>query len=132
LGFRKKANNFYRFKDGVGHHINVQKSRWSDKYQISFTINTGVFIPELWDQHYNYFSKPTHPDFPTESECELRRRIGRLKNISDQWYEINSSTDDNNMIIDMWDNLHKYILPHFSKLESKEIAMIAIKEGMPE
>ena len=54
LGFKKKGNNFFRKKDGFGQHINFQKSPFGTKDNISFTINTGVFLAEYWrEMEYN-------------------------------------------------------------------------------
>jgi hypothetical protein len=48
IGFNKKGNNFFLKRKGFGQHINFQKSRFGTKDNISFTINTGIFLPEYW------------------------------------------------------------------------------------
>lgn len=48
LGFKKKANNFYLQRQDLGQIINIQKSGYFSKDHISFTINTGLFLPEYW------------------------------------------------------------------------------------
>ena len=112
LGFKKKGNNFYSYKNGIGHIINLQKSYYYSKDHIHFTINTGIFLPEFWSSFYNYFNKPI-PDFPTEPECVLRKRIGQLRNENDLWYDITEDGDENGLITEMKKNLNQYILPHF-------------------
>ena len=77
LGFKKKGNNFYRKLQDLGQIVNVQKSKFNSKEHISFTINTGLFIPEFWLIFYNYQGKSV-PDYPTEPECAIRQRIGKL------------------------------------------------------
>lgn len=120
LKFRKKGNNFYIFLNGVGHLINIQKSQSSSKDSLKFTINTGIFLPEYWSLVYNYFNQDA-PDFPKESECILRRRIGHLKNGDDLWYDVNQQTHEASLIEEMKKNLNGFILPHFNGLVSKEM-----------
>ena len=120
LGFKKKGNNFYVQKNGIGHIINIQKSSYYSKDNIHFTINTGVFLPEFWAAFYNYFEKPM-PDYPTEPECILRRRIGALRNENDKWYDVRDDSDEDELIREMKVNLDKYILPHFGRLFSKHM-----------
>lgn len=119
LGFKKKGNNFYSQKVGIGHIVNLQKSTQYSKNHIHFTINTAVFLPEFWSD-YNYFNKPV-PDYPTELECILRQRIGDLRNENDKWYDITSDTIEEEMIKEMKTNLNQYILPHFSRILSKNM-----------
>ena len=125
LGFRKKGNNFYLYKNGVGHIINIQKSSHYSKDHINFTINTAIFLPEFWTAYYNYSNKPV-PSFPTESECVLRMRIGNLKNEKDTWYDVTSDTDEEQMIQEMKANLTEYILPHFGKVLSRDMLVDVI------
>jgi len=120
LGFKKKGNNFYSQKNGVGHIINLQKSYYYSKDHIHFTINTGVFLPEYWLAFYNFFNKPV-PDYPTEAECILRMRIGSLRNENDKWYDITNDTDEYSLIKEMKENLNEYILPHFGQTLSKDM-----------
>lgn len=120
MGFKKKGNNFYSFRNGIGHIINLQKSSFYSKEKIHFTINTGVFLPEFWTAFYNYNNKPI-PDYPTEPECILRRRIGQLRNENGLWYDITEDTDEDELIEQMRGNLTRYILPHFGQVLSKDM-----------
>ncbi len=120
MGFKKKASNFYQYKNGIGHIINLQKSYMSSKNKIHFTINTGVFLPEFWFTVYNYSNKPI-PDYPTEAECILRRRIGQLRNENDLWYNITEDSDESQLIDEMKNNLSEHILPHFAQVLSKDM-----------
>ncbi|OKL40144.1 DUF4304 domain-containing protein [Pontibacter flavimaris] len=119
LGFKKKGNNFYLQLENLGQIINIQKSSYNSKDHISFTINTGIFLPEYWKGlFYNQDKKV--PVFPTEPECLLRKRIGGLRGQTDTWYDIDASTDESGLISEMRTNLEKYILPYFKKLNTKE------------
>jgi len=119
LGFKKKGNNFYLKLATVGQIINVQKSAWGNKDNIHFTINTGIFVPEFWLAFYNYSDKGL-PDYPTEPECLIRKRIGALRNQSDTWYDVKDRTDEQQLITEMRKNLTDFILPYFDKLNSTE------------
>lgn len=119
LGFRKKANNFYKSVNTIGHVINIQKSISSTKSNILFTVNLGIFVPEYWLTVYNYHNKGV-PDFPTEPECAIRTRIGNLKNQSDTWYEISEQTDKGTLIAEVTKNLTDFILPYFNRFTNTE------------
>jgi hypothetical protein len=119
LGFKKKANNFYLQLDTIGQIINVQKSAWGNKDNISFTINAGIFVPEYWLAFYNFSNKEL-PAYPTETQCLIRKRIGDLRNQDDTWYDIKERTDEQQLISEMRNNLTDFILPYFSRLSSTE------------
>lgn len=119
LGFKKKANNFYLPLETIGQIINIQKSAFGNKSEISFTINTGIFVPEYWSAFYDYSDKGL-PEYPTEPECLIRKRIGALRNQQDTWYYIKERTDEIELINEMIKNLTAFILPYFERLNSTE------------
>ncbi|HBH25753.1 MAG TPA: hypothetical protein DDY13_20355 [Cytophagales bacterium] len=119
LGFKKKANNFYLRLDELGQIINVQKSVFGTKDQISFTINTGLFLPEHW-RGLIYNQNKEIPTFPTEPECLIRKRIGKLRNQHDTWYDIQERTDEAQLISEMRFNISNYILPYFQRYSTKD------------
>jgi len=119
LGFKKKANSFYLKRYDLGQIINIQKSSFYSKDNIHFTINTGIFVPEYWAGLYYNIGKEL-PIFPTEPECLIRQRIGELRNQNDTWYDVNETTEENGVIIEMRINLEKYILPYFEQTKTKE------------
>lgn len=119
LGFKKKANNFYLKLDTIGQIINVQKSTFGNKDNISFTINTGIFVPEYWLAFYNFRDKGL-PEYPTEPECLIRKRIGELRSQHDTWYDIKERTDEQQLIDEMKKNVTNFILPYFDRVNSSE------------
>jgi len=121
LGFKKKTNNFYLKLETIGQIINVQKSSWGNKNNIDFTINIGIFVPEYWLEFYNYNDNDKRiPDYPTEPECLIRRRIGSLRNQHDTWYHINENSNEEQLIVEMRKNLTEFILPYFDRLNNTE------------
>lgn len=126
LGFKKKANNFYVQLEDVGQIINIQKSQWGSKDSISFTINTGIFVPEYWlGLLYNKDKKL--PKYPTEPECLIRKRIGEIRNQHDTWYDIEDHTDENKLIIEMKHNVENFILPYFHQINNRKKLLNALK-----
>ena len=128
LGFKKKENNFYLQRADLGHIINIQKSMYYSKDHINFTINTGIFVPLYWSARYNFYNLNI-PIFPTEPECMIRKRIGSLKNQQDTWYDILESTNDDNLILEMKENLQKYILPYFDNIKNIDELLLQSESG---
>lgn len=119
IGFKKKAYNFYLRRQDIGQIVNIQKSSFYSKDRISFTINTGIFVPEYWAGLYYNIGKEL-PIFPSEPECLIRQRIGQLRNQNDTWYDVDEKTDENDLIIEMRINLENYILPYFEQTKTKD------------
>ncbi|MGJ1227207.1 DUF4304 domain-containing protein [Sphingobacterium siyangense] len=117
LGFKKKANNFYLPLEKIGHIINIQKSYYSTKDDIRFTINVGIFSPEYWLACFNYHNKDV-PAYPTEPECMIRERISGMRGLPDIWYNITPMTDIEELIAEMKYNISSFILPFFEKLNT--------------
>ncbi|HLD53318.1 MAG TPA: DUF4304 domain-containing protein [Sediminibacterium sp.] len=131
LGFKKKGNNFYRQLQDLGQIINVQKSSLYSKDHISFTINTGLFIPEYWLTFYTYHNG-TIPDYPTEPICAIRQRIGKLKYNIDKWFDLDPSTDIAALKNETIDNILNHILPYFEKAKTKaDIIQLLQDENTP-
>lgn len=124
LGFKKRGNNFYLPLSGLGQIINIQKSSYGSKTDISFTINTGIFIPEYFLDIYYYETEI--PDFPIEAVCAVRQRIGMLKGEHDKWYEINDGTNEQILLAQMQENLDLFILPYFAKTATRELFIQAL------
>ncbi len=125
LNFKKKTNNFYLKIGTITQVINVQKSRHWDKNNINFTINIGILIPEYWLSYYNYDNKKL-PDYPSESECLIRERIGGLNGKGDTWYEVTHQINETALIIEMKNNLIKFIIPYLNKFNSIEKILLKL------
>lgn len=128
FGFKKKGNNFYLQLDGLGQIINIQKSKWSTKDEISFTINTGVFVPEYWSVFYNYQNAEI-PKFPTEPVCLIRKRIGEIRKQNDTWYDLKNNTDENIIIEEMKTNVRTFVLPYFENINTKGKLILELEKG---
>ncbi|MGJ7498315.1 DUF4304 domain-containing protein [Variovorax sp. RT4R15] len=72
LGYRKKAGLFSRELKDVVHLVEVQGSRNSTSAQAVFTVNLGIFVPELVYPDVREITKPSIPD------AHWRQRLGVL------------------------------------------------------
>ena len=130
IGFKKKANNFYLQLEEVGQIINIQKSTFGTKEEIRFTINTGIFVPEYW-RGLAYNHNKEIPSFPTEIDCLIRKRIGRIRYQCDTWYDINENVDANELIQEMKTNIIDFILPYFKTIDThKKLLKILETESL--
>ncbi|MGC5018266.1 DUF4304 domain-containing protein [Micromonospora sp. DT47] len=71
-GFDRRGRTYDRARDGRRELINVQPNKWNNRYGGSFTINLGIFIPEV-DSIVSLYPLQAPPQEP---ECHIRCRIG--------------------------------------------------------
>jgi len=90
-GFKKKARSFYREFDNRIELINVQASKWNQGSEGQFTVNVGVYYPEVSEITDALPVK----GMPKEYDCTVRERIGLLTpGKKDKWWKIDSSSND--------------------------------------
>ena len=119
IGFKKKGNSFFLEKNGFGQHINFQKSRFGTKDHISFTINTGIFLPEYWSA-VEYNMGKEIPKTPNWTDCMLIRRIGEMKGENDTWWDVDEGTNLSELVKVILQNMTEVIIPYFNKIETKK------------
>lgn len=112
-GYRKAGNNF-RYYDlaGWGKILNIQKSAFGDRNSISFTLNTGLYLPEaerLWMGH------ASNEKF-LESDCLIRKRISRLKASHDLWYELSDPSGFDQLGHSVEQDVGSYVLPYLGRV----------------
>jgi hypothetical protein len=66
------------------------------------------------------------PDYPSESECLIRERIGGLNGKGDTWYEVTHQINETALIIEMKNNLIKFIIPYLNKFNSIEKILLKL------
>jgi hypothetical protein len=117
-GYQKTGNNF-RWYDpaGWGKIVNVQKSQYSGRDNISFTLNTGLYLPEaerLWT------SRTTNERF-LEPDCLIRKRISHLKKPgADVWYDVTNDTVPQRLAQEVTQDLTTHLLPYLDRVSSRE------------
>ena len=97
-GYRKSGRTFYSANDTRTAVVNVQASRNNFGDSGTFTINCGVYFPDVAS-----ITKaiPFTGRFPKEHNCTIRERIGRLMDGNDFWWPINSNTDFSSLAKDV-------------------------------
>ena len=98
-GFDRRSPRTYdRARDGRRELINVQPNKWNNRYGGSFTINLGIYIPEV----DSILSLHPMKEAPESYECRIQCRIGDVKpdgRMGDHkdtwrgWWEFDAATD---------------------------------------
>lgn len=115
LKFKKKSLNFYRDLSEIGHIIQIQKSQYSSSMEIKFTINISIFEPIF------YLANRTNkvlPNYPTEPDCIIRKRISDFVNKIDHWFILDENTDLVQLESTLKNHVINDILPFFEKYHS--------------
>jgi hypothetical protein len=91
LGFRKRGRTFNRpaGEPGIVQVINFQAGGSLSWLHGQFTINLGIFVPEVW----NAVADGSVPDFIQEYYCEVRTRLGSLAFTKDVWWDLRGDVD---------------------------------------
>ena len=113
-GFKKSGRNYYKKVDHYGLCFNIQSSLYNHSEEVRFTFNTGIFVPAVYELYYDEKA----PAFPKEYDCINRKRIGELLGITDLWYSITNSTDEENLKRQLSLDLEKVIIKYFKEFNS--------------
>jgi hypothetical protein len=92
LGFRKRGRTFNRpvGETGIVQVINFQAGGSLSHLHGQFTINLGIFVPEVWAA----LADRTAPNFIQEYFCEMRERLGSLGSKKDIWWGLEADADE--------------------------------------
>lgn len=112
-GYRKKGNTFFINPDKNYGIINFQKSQDSNKDEVKFTINFGVYsdlLGKVVDFDYD------DSEVPDVWACQWQVRIGDfMPNRPDFWWKIKADDDFSEIISNIVDNIQNIILPEIDK-----------------
>lgn len=112
-GFKKKARNFYREFENRIEVINVQASKWNEGNEGQFTVNVGVYYPEISE----ITDAPPVKGMPKEYDCTVRERIGLLTpEKKDKWWEIDSSSNDSEVSENVANLVEEICFPWLDKM----------------
>ena len=114
-GFKKKARYFDREHENRIELINIQASKWNEGNEGQFTVNVGVYYPEI--------EKVTDAlpvnGLPKEFDCTIRERIGHLsQDNKDTWWKINSSSNDAEVSENVANHVKDLCLPWLDVMSS--------------
>jgi hypothetical protein len=126
-GYRKTGKNFRFYDVGWGKIVNVQKSFFGDKSDISFTINTGLYLIKA----DTMFESAKQERF-LEPDCLVRKRIGQLKLQGDTWYNLNAQTLPEQLENQVMHDFASFVLPYLERIQSEDdILKLIIRERSP-
>jgi hypothetical protein len=124
LGFKKTGHNFRRALAQCTQVVSVQASVWSSAKELRFTVNMGVFYPEVLALEPFDGWKPS-PSGPPEHKCHLRARIGQLMpGGEDKWWTIYAGDDAESVANELRSVLKAYGLPWLKAVCSFEEARL--------
>ncbi|WP_052707869.1 DUF4304 domain-containing protein [Vibrio neptunius] len=112
-GFKKKGRNFYREHDNRIEVINIQSSQWNNGQAGRFTLNIGIYFPEI----AKLAESPKFIGLPKEYDCTLRERIGLLTSENkDIWWEVDSQSELSLVGSDLATKARQFCLPWLDKM----------------
>lgn len=88
-GFKRTKATFHRPVDENWEVINLQRSKWSDRHAVEFTVNLAVGLAQLREHQYNW----AEGERPSQRRCQLRERLGSILRDGDVWWEVGRRTD---------------------------------------
>lgn len=128
-GYRKTGNNFRFYNTtGWGKIVNIQKSAFGNRNDVSFTINTGLYLAKA----DTMFEKAKEERF-TEPDCLVRKRIGQLNGSQkDLWYNLNEQTSPEQLEGQVSQDNKGFIIPYLDHIQSEtDILHQIIRERSP-
>jgi hypothetical protein len=139
MGYRARARAFNRTtSDGITQVIEFQLGRFDppgthyvgfrQNFYGKFTVNVGLFVPELHDYIWNGDRKLT---FIHEYDCWISERLGCLgPERQDIWWELDSVAQQ---AADVFHRIERDALPFLSKFETRDaILNLWMKDGLAE
>jgi hypothetical protein len=126
-GYRKSARNFRRQRERCVQVVNVQASQWGSANELSFTINLGVFYPEVHALKTFLAWQPSASG-PTEAQCQLRSRIGRMMPENrDVWWDLKNERDLGAVAVEVERVLRGYGRPWIEAVADIDTARLRAK-----
>ena len=115
-GFKKKARNFCKEIDGgIFLLVNVQGSMYNDNQDARYTVNLGVFFPEIFEM-VGFGKIATVPSVP---DCSISKRIGHLKpEKTDYWWQLTPASNLRQLAADLSYSVEHYGLPWLQRNSS--------------
>ena len=131
-GFRKEGRTFRRVRSACTEVVNVQVSQWSSRDALSFTINLGVFFPEVQRGLEGYLALRLGQGGPKEFDCQVRTRLGALMpEASDKWWKLRAPRGPSPRPGELGDALTTLGLPWLERMTVPEEARCCIESWAP-
>jgi hypothetical protein len=118
LGYKKSGNNFRHYDtEGWGKIVQFQKSQYNSAAELSFTVNVGLYLPEV---EYWLCGREAGPKFQ-EPACVVRKRIGPLAGRQiDSWFKLTPSLDTTELFARLTDDFNQYVHPYLTAINNKD------------
>ena len=124
-GYRKSGRTFYLADDSRTAVVNVQGSKSNLGDEGTFTVNLGVYFPDV-AQITNAI--PFTGRFPREYNCTIRKRVGKLMSDgNDFWWSVNSDRGVDPLakdVGDAWSEHGKLWIDRISDLEAAHAELL--------
>jgi hypothetical protein len=88
-GFKRTKGNFHRPVGDNWELVNLQRSYYSDREEVRFTVNLAVGIARLRDGLLTWADGKRPPEY----HCHFRERLGMLLNGRDTWWSVTPDTN---------------------------------------
>jgi hypothetical protein len=119
VDFKRSKGNFHRPVGRNWEVVNFQKSAYSDRDEISFTVNLGVGIDRLRDGRQTWDEGKR----PAITRCQVQERLGMLLSDEQQdvWWTVGSDTDTEVLADAVLEALWRYGLPWLERRSSEGV-----------
>lgn len=106
-GFTRTKATFHRPVGDNWEVISLQKSKWSDRDSVEFTVNLGVGLWRLRERQYDWADGKRPPD----TRCQLRERLALLLSDRDVWWEVGRRSDTSALAETVTAAVERYAFP---------------------
>lgn len=119
FGYERMGSTWKLMTQHSDRLLNVQTHRRDDLSHLTFTINLGVFFPELYRAQHGSLPNPPIQ----EEQCSPRTRIGWLVGNSDKWWTVDRNTDESSLASELNSVIGETAMPWLTKLDSMQDAL---------
>lgn len=128
-GFRRQANHLHRRSADLFHGVHFQASQFGVGDYGSFTVNVII----AWESYYQNFLGQCFPSNPGTANYQFSERIGGLMpgNQSDQWWEVDPTTDLETICQEVVSVLINCAVPYLDQLPDRESVLKDLRNGGP-
>jgi hypothetical protein len=130
-GFKKQGLTWNRKQGDIVHVFNLQKGRKRADGSVSFTLNLGICVQDIWEICW----AKSFPKLVKEEECFPRLRIGLLigefkPKILDKWWILSGTSDIEIVGLEIRKIINQKCLPFFKQFQTIENVEIFVDSSI--
>ena len=117
-GFLKKRDTFFSLINDIRWVIEIQRSRWNNENEFQFTLNFGIYVPDLMEIFLNL----NEPPKISIEHCSISCRIGMLmNNKKDKWWKLtnNDTLSGSQKAIEIIEMIETFGIPFLSRFKDQ-------------